>query len=128
MNPDVIDVAAKVTEPAIGGKTPREMESLRHLTLVGYLLNAAGFLFGITWFIAIVLNYIKRDDADGTLYASHFTWQIRTFWWGVLWASLGTLTLLLGVGFAVLVVAYLWVIYRVVKGFIYWSDEKPMKL
>lgn len=128
MNPDVIDVAAKPAEPATGGKTPREMESLRHLTMVGYLLNAAGFLFGITWFIAIVLNYIKRDDADGTLYASHFTWQIRTFWWGVLWACLGTLTLLLGVGFALLVVAYLWVIYRVVKGFIYWSDEKPMKV
>ncbi|MGY8905355.1 MAG: DUF4870 family protein [Burkholderiales bacterium] len=128
MNPDVIDVVAKPAEPATGGKTQREMESLRHLTMVGYLLNAAGFLFGITWFIAIVLNYIKRDAADGTLYASHFAWQIRTFWWGLLWACLGTLTLLLGVGFAVLVVAYLWVIYRVVKGFIYWSDEKPMKI
>ncbi|MFM9879698.1 MAG: DUF4870 family protein [Burkholderiaceae bacterium] len=118
MNNEVIDVPAK---------SAGELAALRQMTLISYLLNAAGFLLGVTWFVAVVLCYIKRDDARGTLYESHLTWQIRTFWWGLVWALAGSATLLLGVGFAVLGIVYLWVIYRVVKGFIYWSDEKPMK-
>ena len=78
--------------------------------------------------VAIVLNYLKREDAAGTLYESHFNWQIRTFWWSLGWAVLGAITLLIGVGFVILLVAGIWSIYRMVKGLLFWNEHKPMPL
>lgn len=108
------------------GKTPEQLASLRQITLVVYILYALSWLAGITGIIAIVINYVKREDAAGTLYQSHFSWQIRTFWWSLLWAVLGALTVLILVGFLIWFVAAIWFIYRIVKGLLYWSDQKPM--
>ena len=111
-----------------GGKTPDELASLRQLTLIIYVLYALSWLLGVTAIIAIVINYVKREDTFGTLYESHFRWQIRTFWWGLFWFVLGALTMVLLVGFAILFVASIWVIYRLVKGLLYWNDRKPLPL
>lgn len=109
----------------IDGPSER-LQSLRTLTLVTYILYAVSAFVGLTAIVAIIINYIKRDDARGTLYESHFTWQIRTFWWGLLWACVGVATVWLLVGFAVLAANSLWLIYRVVRGFLAWNDAKPM--
>ena len=101
-------------------------QSLRTLTLVTYILYATSALVGLTAIVAIIINYIKRDDTRGTLYESHFTWQIRTFWWGLLWAVVGGITLLIGVGFIILIANSIWLIYRVVRGFLAWNDGKAM--
>jgi len=114
--------------PDPSGKTPDQLASLRQLTLIIYALYALSWLLGVTAIIAIVINYVKREDAAGTLYESHFRWQIRTFWWGLFWIVLGALTMVLLVGFAILFVATVWVIYRLVKGFLYWNDRKPLPL
>jgi len=111
-----------------GGKTPDELASLRQLTLIIYVLYALSWLLGVTAIIAIVINYVKREDTFGTLYESHFRWQIRTFWWGLFWFVLGALTMVLLVGFVILFVATVWVIYRLVKGLLYWNDRKPLPL
>lgn len=111
-----------------GGKTPDELASLRQLTLIIYILYALSWLLGVTAIIAIVINYVKREDTFGTLYESHFRWQIRTFWWGLFWFVLGALTMVLLVGFVILFVATVWVIYRLVKGLLYWNDRKPLPL
>ena len=79
-----------------------KLESLKQLTLITYVLYAASLFVGITGIVAIVINYVKRDDVRGTLYESHFTWQIRTFWWGLLWGVVGVATIWLVVGFFVL--------------------------
>ena len=64
------------------------LASLRKLTHILYALYAIFWLTGgITALIAIVIGYVKRDDTQGTLYASHFAWQIRSFWWSVAWAT-----------------------------------------
>ncbi|WP_050807662.1 hypothetical protein, partial [Burkholderia pseudomallei] len=56
-------------------------QSLRTLTHILYLLYAIHWLTGgITGIVAIIINYVKRDDAVGTAYQAHFEWQIRTFW------------------------------------------------
>ena len=73
-------------------------KSLKTLTTVVYGLQAAGFLVGITWIVAIVVDYVKRDEAKGTWLESHFSWQIRTFWWGLLWAVIGAITFLVVIG------------------------------
>lgn len=102
------------------------LESLKQLTMVVYILQAASFLVGITGIVAVVINYVKRDDTRGTIYESHFTWQIRTFWWSLLWAVLGFATMIVLVGFAILAADVIWTIYRIVKGFLNWNDGKPM--
>ena len=112
-----------------GNKTEQQNASLRQLTLIIYALYALSWVLGgIPAIVAIVLNYLKREDAAGTLYESHFNWQIRTFWWSLGWAVLGAITLLIGVGFVILLVAGIWSIYRMVKGLLFWNEHKPMPL
>jgi uncharacterized membrane protein len=101
-------------------------KSLKTLTMVIYALQALGFFVGITWIVAAIIDYVKRDEVRGTWLESHFNWQIRTFWWGLLWGVIGTVLLLVLVGYVVLVAAGIWVIYRIVKGWLYLNDNKPV--
>jgi len=101
-------------------------KSLKTLTTVVYALQAAGFLVGITWIVAVVIDYVKRDEAKGTWLESHFSWQIRTFWWGLLWAVVGAITFLILIGWLILAADTVWIIYRIVKGWLYLNDNKPV--
>ncbi|MDG0864712.1 hypothetical protein EXJ73_19815 [Pelomonas aquatica] len=96
--------------------------------MVTYILYALSTFTGFTGIVAIIINYIKREDTAGTIYASHFTWQIRTFWWSLVWAVLGFATMIVGVGFLILAIDGIWVLYRIVKGFLNWNDGKPMSV
>jgi uncharacterized membrane protein len=105
-----------------------KLESLKTLTTVIYALYALSMFAGITAIVAIVLNYIKIDDARGTWLESHFSWQIRTFWWSVVWAVVGGLTVFILIGFVVWGVAFVWFVYRIAKGWLNLNDGKPMPL
>lgn len=109
-----------------GVKSADELASLRRLTLVIYGLYVFSWLFGVTALIGVIIAHVKRDDARGTVYESHLTWLIRTFWWGLLWTVLGFLTLVLVIGGFILAGVGIWLIYRVVKGWLYWNDRKPL--
>jgi uncharacterized membrane protein len=87
-----------------------------------------GFFIGITWIVGVVLDYVKKDDAKGTWLESHFRWQIRTFWFGLLWGVLGAILLLVLVGYFVLLADAIWIIYRIVKGWLNLSENKPLYL
>ncbi|ACV69765.1 DUF4870 family protein [Desulfohalobium retbaense] len=104
------------------------LQTSRKLTWLTYILYAASPVFGITAIVAIVLNYIKKDDVKGTWLESHFRWQIRTFWWGLLWISLGSITAVVFIGIPILFAATVWLIYRVVKGMVYLYDERVLPL
>jgi uncharacterized membrane protein len=93
---------------------------------VVYILQAIGFFNGITWIVAVIIDYVKKDDAAGTWLESHYRWQIRTFWWGLLWGVFGSILLLVIVGWFVLVAAGIWIIYRIVKGGLYLSEGKVL--
>jgi uncharacterized membrane protein len=92
------------------------------------------FLFGLPSILAVILNYVKRGEVRGTFLESHFRWQIRTFWYALLWivvASLLSLPLMLVlVGFVTLWIAAVvigcWVLYRVIKGWTRLSSRAPM--
>jgi len=101
-------------------------KSLKTLTTVVYALQAAGFLVGITWIVAVVIDYVKRDEAKGTWLESHFSWQIRTFWWGVLWGVVGAITFLVVIGWFILAADTVWIIYRIVKGWLYLNENRPL--
>ena len=105
---------------------PNKEQSAKTLTTIIYALYAASLFVGITAIIAIVMNYIKKDDVAGTFLESHFRWQIRTFWFGLLWSFIGAMTYLLAIGWLVLVANGVWVIYRIVKGWLNLNDNKPM--
>ena len=122
------------------------MDSLVTWTKVVYALHAFSLLTGIIgtttvvgafltgWpsIIAVILNYIKRSEARGTWLESHFRWQIRTFWFGLLWISLcGTFiiaTFGIGLLFMWLPIGLvgLWFVYRIIRGWVTLSDRRPM--
>jgi uncharacterized membrane protein len=88
------------------------------------------FVFGIPSIIAVIINYVKQDEARGTWLESHFRWQIRTFWFALLWclvAGLFAITVIgIPVAWLVFVVVGIWVIYRIVRGWITVRDRKPI--
>lgn len=109
------------------------MRSNRTLTMVIYGLYALGLLTGmLTSIIAVIINYVKADDVRGTWLESHFRWQIRTFWYSLLWGALIVVFVLVTLGVGMLIawvpcaILAIWHIYRLVKGFLYLSDNKPM--
>lgn len=91
-------------------------------------------LFGLVGLIAIVIAYVKRNEAAGSWLASHFRWLIRTFWWSLLWALIGALVfvvlglILIGIPIALAIWAIdtLWVIYRVVRGYLLFHSSQPV--
>lgn len=104
-----------------------EMEtSARNVTTLVYALQALSFLVGITYIVAVVVNYVKVEDVRGTLAESHFRWQIRTFWFSLLWAVVGAILSLVVIGFFILGATCIWVIYRIVKGWLRLSEGKAM--
>lgn len=113
--------------PTVPSTEDERLQRLKTLTLVVYGLQAASFLGGIPPLVGIVVNNVKLDDVRGTWLESHFRWQIRTFWFGLLWAAIGVLTLpLFLLGYPVLVAAGVWLIYRIVKGGLNLMDGKEM--
>jgi uncharacterized membrane protein len=98
------------------------------VTIVG------AFVFGIPSIIAVIMNYAYRHSARGTFLESHFRWQIRTFWFAVLWIMIGAMVfvtlfiVLIGIPIAwmIWIAAGLWVIYRIARGWLTLQDRKPM--
>ena len=96
---------------------------------------ATAFVFGIPSIIAVIMNYVKRDEVRGTWLDSHFGWQLRTFWWAALWVIVIVVTstplvLLLGLGLITMWVGIslvgLWILYRVVRGWLALKDGRAV--
>ena len=110
------------------------MYGLHAFSALTGLLSAAfvitAFLTGWPSIIAVILNYIKRNETEGTYLRSHFSWQLRTFWFAALWVALAIALGLTVVGLVVAVplavVAGIWVLYRIARGWLALSDGKPM--
>ena len=109
---------------------------LHAFSLLTGILGAAtvvgAFLTGWPSIIAVILNYVKRRDVQGTWLESHFRWQIRTFWYGLLWVALcaAFVVLTLGIGILIawlpLAIVSLWFVYRIVRGWVALRDRRPM--
>jgi uncharacterized membrane protein len=91
-------------------------------------------LVSLIGFVGVIVAHVKRGDARGTWVESHYRWQIRTFWWSLLWSLVG---LLLLVVFAIVLVGFLigpmvwalvsiWVLYRVIRGYLAFKDSRPV--
>jgi uncharacterized membrane protein len=100
--------------------------------IIGVATVVGAFLTGWPSLIAVVLNYVKRSEARGTWLESHFRWQIRTFWYGLLWVALCLLFVVLTLGIGILIawlplaVVGLWFIYRIARGWLALNERRPM--
>ena len=103
-----------------------QLKSAKTIALVIYALQAASFLLIVTMLVAVIINYVKLDDVKGTWVESHFRWQIRTFWFSLLWSVVGYLTSFIGIGFFILVAVAAWLIYRIVRGWLRLNDNRPI--
>ena len=109
---------------------------LHTLSLLTGILGAAtvigAFLVGWPSIAAVILNYVKRGQARHTWLESHFQWQIRTFWFGLLWVSLCLLFVVLTLGVGILVawlplgIITIWFIYRIARGWLALAGGRPM--
>lgn len=97
---------------------------------IGSAFIITTFLTGWPSIIAVIINYIKRENVRGTFLDSHFGWQIRTFWYALLWMTVAAILFLtvIGIIFAYIIAvgAGIWVSYRIIRGWIALSDFKSM--
>jgi uncharacterized membrane protein len=110
--------------------------ALHAFSLLTGILGAAtvvgAFLTGWPSIIAVILNYVKRSDVRGTWLESHFRWQIRTFWYGLLWVSLCGLFIVMTLGIGILIawvplaIVSFWFVYRIIRGWLALRDGRPM--
>ena len=115
-------VEPEIVEPV----SEEKLKSAQNVTTLVYALQAASILVGVTFLVGVIVNYVKLDDVRGTWLESHFSWQIRTFWFAFLWGVLGVLTFGVGIGFFILIANSVWFIYRIVKGWLNLNDGKEM--
>jgi uncharacterized membrane protein len=100
--------------------------------MLGPALVVTAFLTGWPSIIAVIINYAKRDDVRGTVLESHFRWQIRTFWFAVLWVLIAALLFVtvIGIPFAWVLALFigLWVLYRIIRGWMALAGRRAMPL
>jgi uncharacterized membrane protein len=100
------------------------------LTSAAFVVTA--FLSGWPSIIAVIINYVKRNEVHGTFLDSHFGWQLRTFWYAVLWFLIAGLLIvtIIGsvIGVPMLIVVGLWVLYRIARGWITLANRQPMPI
>jgi uncharacterized membrane protein len=104
------------------------------LGLLGSHSIAGRFVFGLPSIVAVIMNYARRADAANTPFAPHFRWQIRTFWFALLWYLVTIIIsgplLFVAIGFGTLWIGLLatgtWAVYRIARGWLALRDGKPL--
>ena len=132
---------ADITVENNASKPSKDLITLTHVmyglhafsALMGMLGTAfivTAFLTGWPSIIAVVINYVKRSDVRGSYLDSHFGWQLRTFWYAVLWTIVAILLMMtiIGIPFAigVVLVVGIWVLYRIGRGWLALAESKSM--
>jgi uncharacterized membrane protein len=106
--------------------TTTEAEKMRTIVLVVNALYAASFLVGFTSLVAVVLAYMKRPEAAGTIWEGHLTYAIRTFWMALIMGLIGVVLLFVLIGLPILIFVGVWFVVRIVRAFLAWSEGKAI--
>lgn len=126
----------EILETLTSTVNPQEnVESAKKITQIVYFLQALAILVGVAHIAGVIINYLKQEEVKGTLFESHFRWQVRTFWFSILWSVIGFVTVWLMIdfgkvlfvlGFVIMIATGIWYVYRVVKGWLCLNAGKPM--
>jgi uncharacterized membrane protein len=101
------------------------IESERTVVLVAYVLHLVGAIAGLTSIVGLIVNYMRRFRYGEPL-DSHHRWMIRSFWWAIVWIVIGCVTIFILIGWVILGLAWLWYVYRHVRGLIALANREPM--
>jgi uncharacterized membrane protein len=107
---------------ADSNQTPSQDAISRYLAPGGdnvkliYVLYLASALIGITVLVGLIMAYMNRGQVVGTWSESHYTYQIRTFWIGLLYSFISVVLMLVGIGFLLILAVVIWAIVRCIKG------------
>ncbi len=134
--------------PLLTQKEQRSLITYNHITYLLYVISY--FTAGLLWIVPIIMNYGKRRDAEGTWLATHFDWQIKTFWYSIVFFIIGTIIvtfalggfgvsmfadssniaigsfLLAGFGVLIMLFTFIWHLYRIIRGWIALADSRPV--
>ena len=112
------------TEVDATDKLPR----LKKMAATVYLCQALTFMLaGLPLLVSVVINFYGRNDVQGTWLESHFNWQIQTTWITLAGFALSGITFAMGLGFFILLITVVWLVYRITIGWYALNDEKPVK-
>jgi len=135
-----------MTDIDVSTQKPLPSQDLITLTHIVYALHAFSAISGLTsaafivtafltgWpsIIAVIINYVKRDSVRGTFLDTHFSWQIRTFWWSLLWLVIVGLMIAtfigMVIGIPILLAAGIWILYRIIRGWLNLLSRKAMPM
>ncbi len=106
-------------------ETQRPVVADDSLAFIVYLLYGAGYFFGISALVGVIVAHMKVNDADPML-RSHYQFQIRTFWIGLLYLTIGILLCVVLIGIPILVWWFVWSLIRIVKGIMSLNEHKPI--
>lgn len=111
-------------------------EKQRKFVLITYIVFTVGLAlswtsFTLYWSLfaipGLVMAYLKRSDYDNTIYESHMTYIIQTFWIGCLYSVISFIMTFVFIGFFLILLTALWYMIRIIKGFVYFYDDKAIK-
>lgn len=146
--PPRYEVHAQEQSHTMTDSEQRSLITYNHITYLLYVVSY--FTAGLLWVVPIVMNYAKRRDAEGTWLATHFDWQIKTFWYGIVLFAIGGIlvafalgglgvsifadsgniaigsVLMAGLGMMIMAFTFLWHLYRIVRGWIALNDKRPV--
>ena len=111
----------------IDHSAPHQGEAKNH-ALISYVLLGVGLFTAIPILIGAIWAMVKRGDARGTVYHSHYTNVIRVFWWSLLWTVIGFILVFVLIGYAVFAIAWLWALYRLINGAAKILSDRPYPL
>jgi uncharacterized membrane protein len=129
---DVINSSSKENGMAQELVYERGIEDAKQFARILYIAHAATFFFSLGLFnvLVLIVNYIRRPETVGTMVYSHHTWMIRSFWWYVVWMVVATILVFTFIGiplaWVVGVVAWVWMAYRIIRGFLDLNNNKAM--
>jgi uncharacterized membrane protein len=106
-------------------ETQRPVVADDSLAFIVYLLYGASYFFGVSALVGVIIAHTKVDDADPML-RSHYQFQIRTFWIGLLYLTIGSLLCIVLIGIPILVWWFVWSLIRIVKGIMAFNEHKPI--
>lgn len=98
----------------------------RNMLLIAYILYACTLFSGITAVVGVIINHLKVNDTDSDFIRSHHRWLMRSFWWGLLWTLISSALTIILIGFVGYVLVAIWFIYRIVRGFLAYSERRAM--
>lgn len=146
--PSDYEITGQEPHDMISDNKRRSLTTYNHMTYLLYVVSY--FTAGLLWIVPIVMNYAKRHDADGSWLATHFDWQIKTFWYSVVWFAIGMIIIMFavgglgvsmmadsgdlaigsilvtGFGLLIMVFTFIWHLYRIIRGWIALTDGRPV--